>query len=326
MATTKKSKDKMIRTGYTCPITGANYTRQTGNYYLSKSKFFAQNGGFLPYSKQGVNELFQSYLTLFGDVKKAIRQVCMMCDIYYRDDLADFLNKLLTPKFADYFQKVAKFNKCYTDTIFEEQQSKINEEVLAEIKAQELELEKVENEIDEEVIAFFGDGFTVEEYVFLVATYKEWKERVGASSVSEEMLVKNIAFNLLDQNRAREKRQPTDKLETSFLNILKAGGWLPSQNQTDNQSIDSYGMLIKHIEDTRPISEPDDEFKDVDSISDYISAFFTVPLAKSIGLRGVESDAYDRLMKKYSVRDEVEDLSDDEEDLLNAALGKTVDG
>lgn len=320
------SPKKIIKTGYTCPITGNNYSIQSGNFYISKSKFFVQNGGFIPYSKQALNELFQNYYNLFDDVKKAIRQVCIMCDLYYRDDLADFLNKLISPKFSDYYRKIARINKCYADTIVEEQQNKINEEVLAEIKAQEEELEKIENEIDDEVVTFFGDGFTLDEYVFLVSTYKEWKERVGASSVSEETLVKNIAYNLLEQDRFRQKRQSTDKLEASFLNLLKSGGWLPSQNQTDNQSMDAYGVLIKRIEDERPISDPDEEFKDVDSISDYISAFFTVPLAKSIGLRGVESEAYDRLMEKYSVKDEVDDLNEEEEDLLNVALGKTIDG
>ena len=69
----------------------------------------------------------------------------------------------------------------------------------------------------------------------------------------------------------------------------------------DNEII---GMRIANWEKSKPLPDLidiDEELKDVDYVGRYIDVFFKGHLAKSIGIKNVFSNLYEKFMKKYTV-------------------------
>lgn len=317
-----RKTSKLISDRYKCPICGKSYIKQETNYWKSKSKIFYGNNAYLPYCRKCMEDLFQQVITLYPTVEEAIRHICIMLDIYYNPKHASSVAVIDPPKIADYIKKVSTFQKTYVDTLLEERNEANKEALLEQTNKEEFERQRLEEEISQEVKDFFGAGFTPDEYKFLTSEFKDWKARTGIQIKSAEELIKNVCFNQLDARRAREKGESTEKIEENFRRNIKELGISPNQNDNDAGTLSSWGEYIAKIEETRPISDTDEEFRDVDSIGQYIEAFLTVPLANSIGLKGVVSKAYDELIERYSVKNEVVDVSEENEDIFEAALGK----
>lgn len=71
------------------------------------------------------------------------------------------------------------------------------------------------------------------------------------------------------------------------------------ENLTETQA--TYGQFIRKLENERPISEPDEEFKDPDRIKWYIKVFFFGHLAKALGIKNDDARAYEQEMAKNAV-------------------------
>lgn len=317
---------KVIKERFLDPINGKTYLKQSDYFYKSCSKNFVGNNGYMPYSKTTINDLFGEYRILYRNTNEAIRHLCIMVDAYYNEELAQSIAKMEEPKFGDYIKKTSMVQyrgKTYSDTIKEEERARQQSDLLKQLTKEKHEAENERNtDIDKDIISFFGEGLTKEEYEFLVNEFKEWKERTGSQTKSAEELIKNICFNELDLRRARMSGINTKDLEQTYLNNLKAGGWSPNQLDLNATNEQCFGLLLKKIENERPLKEPDEEFKDVNGIKDYIEAFFLVPLAKSIGLRGIMSEAYERLIKKYSVKPKENRLSKENEDTIDNVISQ----
>lgn len=321
MATARNKKLTLDR--YKCPVCGESFTKQTGYFFKTKDANYIKNNGYITICKSCLQKMFEQYIKFYDSIPKAIRHICIMFGYYYSENGVRDLEASLAPKIGDYIKSINNIKKTYLDTILEEHDKKTQQGAINALKEEEADKIKVDQEIDDEVKFFFGDGFTYNDYEFLVADFNEWKKRIGENlTKSEEGLLRNIVFNELDMMKARQNGESTKDLEATYLNNLKAGGWSPNQNTEDTTGLDCFGQWINRIEDNDPIPDPDPEWEDVDGIKDYIEAFQLVPLAKSIGLKGFDdSKAYDRLMDKFSVKKKQVKLNDEEDELFDKALG-----
>lgn len=320
-----------IKEKFKCPITGKIYTKQEGYFYKSKSELFIYNNGFIPFSKVALTDIFNRYREMYNDTAFAIKRICVMTDSYYNQDLANSIAEMPTPSIGEYFKKInmAQYRgKTYDDTLEEELKEKQKKEIIDNFNKQKREDQEIRDcDVESDVIKFFGSGYTKEDYEFLVENFNEWKKRVSENlTKSEEGLLRNIVFNELDMMKARQNGESTKDLETTYLNNLKAGGWSPNQNNEDTTGLDSFGQWIDRLEENEPVPDPDPEWEDIDSIRDYIEAFYTVPTAESIGLKTYEkSEAYNRLMKKYSVSLKNNKDTEEDDELFDKALGVVND-
>jgi hypothetical protein len=87
-----------------------------------------------------------------------------------------------------------------------------------------------------------------------------------------------------------------------FNDLLGAANLKPSQN-SDNALIDqnTFGTLIRRIENERPICEPLEEWKDVDGIERYIDTYFLGHLCNLVHVKNDNSEKYLREMEKNTV-------------------------
>ena len=321
MAITNKSK-------ITCFYCGKEYVDT--NFYNSNSEFYS-NIGKVPYCKQCVEKFYQQYFDRYTNEgcltpeKKAVQRLCMVLDIYYREDAynsaMDSKKKRemnISPMGAYMkmiqLQQYNRNKETYENTISEAEQENFAMSSISNISG--------EITADQSTIDFFGSGFTDEDYKFLKKEYNDWTARHECNTKAQEEVFKRICFKQLEILKATRKGEETKNLDATFQNLLDTAKLQPKQNSgeatADNQTL---GTLIDRWENERPLPEIDEELKDVDKIGLYVDIFFKGHLAKMMGLKNGLSNSYAKFMKKYTVEKPEYDNDENSEALFDAIFG-----
>lgn len=180
-----------------------------------------------------------------------------------------------------------------------------------------------EREARPEIKKIFGDGFTESDYIYLQDKYDEWYARTQIDSLSQETYIVQLCFVQLNMWKAEKVGKDTKDLIKSFNDLMAGANLQPKQN-VNNASGDSltYGQQIEKLEMTRPVSEPSEEFKDVDGIMKYISTWFLGHIAKAFGLNNVYSKMYEEEIKKYTVEPPKADEEGKSKEIRQRLFGK----
>lgn len=296
------------------------------NFYSSDSKFFSGTGK-IPYCKNCIEYFYDYYYERYKisnyafPEKKAIKRLCMALDIYYSDDVFDSSMKFLKKKnnmsvISSYMRMVhlsQYSDKSYDTTIKYEDQDGINESY-ANFND--------DMDIDDETVAFFGNGFSEDDYKFLKREYDDWTARHECETKAQEEIFKRICFKQLEILKATRLGEDTKNLDMTLQNYLDTAKLQPKQNKGDTTSeTQTFGTLIDKWENTRPLPEIDEDLKDVDKIALYIDVFFKGHLSKMMGLKNGLSNLYTKFMKKYTVEKPEYDGEEDSEVLFDAIFG-----
>lgn len=176
-------------------------------------------------------------------------------------------------------------------------------------------------EADEEIIKFWGKT-NKEDLEFLESEWTNLTHRFECDTYSTEMLFQEIALTRLDIRKKREQGANVDKELKTLQDLLGSANIKPVQdNGSANVEQMTFGTLIKKYENTKPIPEPDDEFKDPDNIMKYISIWFFGHLCKMLGINNDYSKMYEEEMQKYRVEIDEENYHLDEDDVLSSCGG-----
>jgi hypothetical protein len=324
----KTNKAKIV-----CFYCGKEYVDT--NYYNSNSEFYS-NIGKIPYCKQCIEKFYQQYYEKYTNEgclspeKKAIQRLCMVFDIYYKEDVFNSaMNKIkesntnISPM-GQYMKTIQlqQYNRnkeTYENTITQAEQENFAMSSIADMSDN--------NQVDETTIEFFGRGFTDDDYKYLKREYDDWTARHECNTKAQEEVFKRICFKQLEILKATRKNEDTKNLDATFQNLLDTAKLQPKQNSGDataeNQTL---GTLIDKWENERPLPEIDEELRDVDKIGLYIDTFFKGHTCKMLGEKNAYSNLYSSMMKKFTV-DKPEYESDEDYDsevvfdkLVGAAL------
>lgn len=177
-----------------------------------------------------------------------------------------------------------------------------------------------------EIKKIFGDGFTESDYIYLQDQYDDWYARTQVDTKAQEMIIIQLCFNQLNTWKAQKMGKDTKDLIKSFNDLMSSGNLQPRQN-AGNASGDTltYGQQIEKLEMTRPVSEPSEEFKDVDGIMKYISTWFLGHIAKAFGLKNVYSQTYEEEVKRYTVEPPKADEEGESKEIRQRLFGKDGD-
>lgn len=319
----KTTKAKIV-----CFYCGKEYVDT--NFYNSNSEFYS-NIGKIPHCKQCIEKFYQQYFEKYTNEgcltpeKKAVQRLCMVFDIYYRDDIfTSSMNKIkesnmnISPM-GQYMKMIQlqQYNRnkeTYENTITEAEQENFAMASISNLSD--------ETTVDQDTIDFFGRGFTDEDYKYLKREYDDWTARHECNTKAQEEVFKRICFKQLEILKATRKGEETKNLDATFQNLLDTAKLQPKQNSgettSDNQTL---GTLIDKWENDRPLPEVDEELKDVDKIGAYIDVFFKGHLAKMMGLKNGLSNTYTNFMKKYTVEKPEYDSDENSEALFDAIFG-----
>lgn len=296
------------------------------NFYSSNSKFY-KGTGKVPYCKKCIEEFYNHYYKKYKEEnfvfpeKKAIKRLCMALDIYYGEEVfASALKEIeKTPAksvVAAYMQVAhLRQNSKYTyDETFKHDEKDGVTESYVDLKQ--------EMDVDDDVVIFFGSGFSNDDYKYLKREYDDWVARHECKTKAQEEVFKRLCFKQLEILKATRLGEDTKDLDATFQKLLETAKLQPRQNSGDTTADNqTFGTLIDKWENERPLPEIDEELRDVDRIGLYIDIFFRGHLSKMMGLKNGLSNLYTKFIKKFTV--EKPEYSDDEnsEALFDAIFG-----
>lgn len=294
-----------------------------------------RGSGYLPICSECIDSMFEYYCKELGSDREAMRRICMKIDLYWHDNIYDMVERTvgLNSRVRNYISKtniIRYIDKTYDDTIAEEEASGL---ALARITAKEeaaaaaphADPEEPEEEIiiPEDVLLFWGPGYTPQMYLELEARRKFWNSKYPDGyefDVGEEALIRQICNLEIDINRDRTAGKSIDKNVNMLNTLLGSLNVKPTQKKADDGDAEfettPLGVWIRRWETTRPIPEPDPELNDVDGIVRYIEVWFKGHLAKMLGIKNAYSKLYeDEIARMRIERPEFEE--DDDETLFS---------
>jgi hypothetical protein len=172
----------------------------------------------------------------------------------------------------------------------------------------------------------FGSDYSADDILFLETEYEDWVSRYECKSKAQEEIFQRLSWIKLMIRRTQRERGNTKDLDKMYQDYLNTANITPKQDNQDSVSdSQTLGTLIQKWETTKPIPEPDPEFKDVDKIGLYITVFFKAHMMKILGLKDPNVELYDKEMAKYTVDKPAADEESYSEELFNKIFGE-VDG
>lgn len=222
---------------------------------------------------------------------------CKQCcyDSWEKDGLPAFLNTLRLldkPLLEDKFEMSKGDYKLYIknmqslwdrndELVFTDSTMFTESKRIMEQKNNSINLEELSEEDFKDLQEYWGLGYTEEQYIWVTAEFAKYGYEGDKLSPSLETIIREICLTQLDIRIRREKGQDVDKQIKMLNDLMASAGIKPTQESgTGNAELDSFSKWIRHIEDDRPIAEPNPEWKDVDGIRKAIVTFFLHPWAR----------------------------------------------
>lgn len=316
-----------------CSRCGKKYSRRKGYFPVSYAVLH-KGIGHIPVCKECIDTMYNTYLAQCNNAKDAVRQLCRKLDLYWSESVYDLVQRKSTTR-SMMTQYIAKINtvsyagKSYDDTLSEEGTlwnftPEINEESVEVTDV--TPIETVEIETPEEIIAFWGSGYSDEMYRELEQRRQYWMSKFPEGielDVGTEALIRQICSLELDINRDRIAGKSVDKSVNALNNLLGSANLKPAQQKADGDNAQEntpFGVWIRRWETQRPVPDPDPELEDVDGIVRYISIWFLGHLCKMLGIKNTYCKLYEEEIAKMRVdRPEYED--EDDETMFNDIFG-----
>ena len=156
--------------------------------------------------------------------------------------------------------------------------------------------------ITEEIVDFWGEGFSAKEYMRLERKYKKYTKHYPSESLQEQEIIKNLCeLEIMRENcRRNGKTSEYDKVTTQIRKSMDDLNVLPSKMQKYGEDKNmTIGKLIEMIEKEEPIPDVHPEFEDVDKFKWMLDRYFINPFKKVFGLdsnlsyEDVENETYE---------------------------------
>ena len=153
-----------------CRKCGMAYGRLKGNFAVSYS-YMHKGSGYMPYCRTCVDELYDTYLGVCKDTKKAVRQMCRKLDLYWNEYAYNYAekkrgNRTMMTSYIAHLNNIQFAGKSYDDTLIEEgtlwsvgDSEKSNYSVNEEIFSAEIRQEADNTYVDPKVRDFWGADF-----------------------------------------------------------------------------------------------------------------------------------------------------------------------
>lgn len=319
-----------------CPKCGKMYGRYKGYFPVSYA-IMHKGIGHVPVCKDCIDGLYSTYLSQSNDQKASVRQVCRKIDVFWSESVYEIVEKKTTPR-SIMTQYLAKINtstyvgKSYDDTLLKEgtlwsfgnvQQSAVQDEQYEEKPVEAVRENAPDqmsiDDIDPEVIEFWGVGYTPDMYVQLEQRRNHWMSRLQKDDVDldigTEVIIRQLCALELDIIRDRAAGRSIDKNVTALNTLLGSANLKPIQKKQED--VDSgitntpLGVWLYKYENKRPLPE-------IEENQNYIKKYIFTwmgHLCKMLGVKNGYTRLYEEEIDRLRVdRPEYED--EDDETLL----------
>lgn len=204
-------------------------------------------------------------------------------------------------------------NKFFEDSVFLENNEQSEEDI------------KENSRIIKSARKRFGVEYSLSDLYFLESQYEDWVQRYTCENKAQELLFQRIAHTQLAIEKAQKSGKDTDKLDKTLQDLMASNAIKPSSSNSSSYSdAKTFGQLIELWEESKPIPEVEEEFKDVDNIGLYTDVFYRGHLAKMMGLKNGYSSLYDSYMDKYRAKKKTYEEEENSEALFDQIFGGQI--
>lgn len=321
-----------------CCKCGRKYSRRKGYFPVSYAVLY-KGIGYIPVCKECIDSMYDTYLAQCKDQKMAVRQMCRKLDLYWSDSVYEVVTRKSSTRsvMTQYIAKISSIThagKSYDTTLSAEgvlwnfwtESEPVEEEPSVAPEPVRTISPPDATDIPEDIIAFWGSGYSDDMYRELEQRRQYWMSRLPAGTeldVGTEALIRQICSLELDINRDRFAGKAIDKSVNALNNLLGSANLKPTQRKNDGADAElnstPLGVWAWRWENNYPIPEPDDKAKE-NSIKKYIFTWMG-HISKLLGIKGMYTKLYEEEVERLRVeKPEYEDL--DEEDLLIASYSE----
>lgn len=317
------SSDKAV-----CHRCGTVYSRRKGYFPVSYS-VLNKGTGHTHICRNCIDNIYDGYLSQCNDPKLAVRQVCRKLDLFWSEKVFDIVNKQSVPRsmMTQYLSKIASTTyagKSYDDTLslegtlwnFGQNTTDAIVEEKPEEKPVETPTQDGDESVSDDIVMFWGSGYTPNMYRELEQRKAYWVKRLGEDyemDIGTEAIIRQICALELDINRDRAAGKAIDKNVNALNNLLGSAKLKPNQknDDIDTDTINSpLGVWIYRYEYQKPLPDVDDDLKDVNKLRKYVFTWLG-HLCKMLNIKNAYSDLYESEISKYTVDKPEYDGDDD---------------
>ena len=316
-----------------CYKCGAEYSRRKG--YFPVSYALQHKGvGYIPICKECIDNMYNAYLSQCNDAKMAVRQMCRKLDLFWSENVYEIVSRKSTTR-SMMTQYIAKINsvsfagKSYDDTLSVEgtlwdfaPNGKADFDVRKNNDTKELEVSEDERDIEipEDVINFWGSGYSPSMYLELEQRRAYYMSRMpsnGDIDIGSEALIRQICN--LEVNIAKDSAagKSIDKSVNALNSLLGSLNIKPAQRKNEDMDAEMsntpLGVWLYKYENKRPLPDIDDKLKDVNHIKKYVFTWLG-HLCKMLNIKNGYTKMYEEEVKRLRV--DKPEFDGDDEDLL----------
>lgn len=271
-------------------------TLNASEFYTATNPMIDQNN-LMSVCKTHCNQIFDDYFSIYNNLEISLKLTCQDLDIRYSEEALKsaqtHMESLMTKgkkanKILGYYKsKLSSTNKSnekmesfrYKDSNF--------------LRQENLDIEN--EEIDSDLILFWGRSFDIDDYIFLEAELSSWKQTHKCDNQAEITLLREICIKILEIRQTREKGDGVGGLQKELQDLLKTASLDPAKANAASagKSHDCFGIWLKDIEQFRPAEWHDkqEQYKDMDGLVTYIQNYIVRPIRNFLtGTRDFEID------------------------------------
>lgn len=311
------------------------YCYKCGTKYPQRKRYFPvsyavlhKGVGSIPYCRDCIDAIYNGYFEACHDQEVAVRQVCRKLDLYWNKSVYEQATRKSTPRtvMSMYMAKLSGtsyIGKSYDDTLQEEGAlwsipgANVQEIYVPATNTGD-DREDEPRKISDDVIAFWGNGYSPEMYMELERRKKYYLDRMtdrGESDIGTEILVKQICNLEVSIARDSATGKSIDKSVNSLNNLLGSLNLKPTQRKDEELEAElsstPMGVWLYRYENKRPLPEIDEQLKDVNHIKKYVFTWMG-HLCKMLNIKNGYTRLYEEEIDRLKVEKPEYDGDDDE--------------
>lgn len=309
-----------------CYRCGRKYGRRKGSFPVSYAMQY-KGTGFLHICKDCVDSMFKEYLSQCNDSKTAVRQMCRKLDLYWSETVYEVVERKNTPR-SIMTQYISKLNtasyagKSYDDTLSDEGTLwNLENKSIPHYIGYSDDSDSITSEIPEEVVTFWGSGYSDEMYRELEQRRQYYISKLPRGTeldIGSEVLIRQICNLEVNISKDSAAGKSIDKSVNSLNTLLGSLNLKPAQQKDVDSDADMaatpMGVWLYRYENKRPLPEVDEQLKDVNHVKKYVFTWLG-HLVKLLGIKNGYSKLYDEEIARLRV-EKPEYADEDDEDLL----------
>lgn len=271
---------------------------KTPKHFWAAVDLEIDKNGYFSVCSDCVNEMFDNMISAGVSIEVAVLKLCRQLNVKYDETAIESAKKQMET-YREAGKTIPPFFSIYKIKLVSTLNSRFDKKEIGDLTYQEVTVINVSgkdsvsldnydpNEIEEEVILFWGSGYEKEDYAWLEAMLDGWKKTHKSDTMSEQVLLREIVLKQFEIEEARNGKKSTTSLLKDLQDLMKTASVDPSKaNQAGGgKSNDTFSSFIKMIEENKPAEYYKDKglFEDFDNIGKkYFEPYVVRPMKNFI--------------------------------------------